>query len=486
MLLSEPALSYADAAQRYRQFKDNVFPSSLTETGSPSSDFDLGPESEMEMQARWFAGEFGRKFVSTDGRKIEIIQFGHWNHSAGPDFTEVAVRIDDRKLCGTIEVDLDARSWESHGHAINPEFENVVLHVFLGSSLTRDRFFSRTAEHREVTQVAVDWAGLEDWGPRLWNHLPEARLGRCSSPLRDMSADKLDSLITAAAQYRLQKKSRRLAAIARIRGADEAIYQAIAEALGYRYNKLPMGVLAQRLPLKSLARLKPIDRESRLFGSAGYINLERFEESEDPQTRLYLKKLWDSWWKVREQFETHDERQLKWHLSGIRPLNHPQRRLGALSLIANTWPDLCKLIHQPDHDPELGAKKLKAYFSSLQHTFWDHHYTLRSKSTDKPMALIGRNRMLDILGNVCFPWLIRDHPDYWEQYTQLPGSQMNEKLRRAILRLFGMENKTHPESGNWAKRFYVQQALLQIYTDFCLVDSSECKDCPFPEQLSQW
>ena len=31
-----------------------------------------------------------------------------------------------------------------------------------------------------------------------------------------------------------------------------------------------------------------------------------------------------------------------------------------------------------------------------------------------------------------------------------------------------------------------QQALLQIYRDFCLEDASECADCPFPEQLAQW
>ena len=102
------------------------------------------------------------------------------------------------------------------------------------------------------------------------------------------------------------------------------------------------------------------------------------------------------------------------------------------------------------------------------------------------MALVGRDRMQDILGNVLFPWLMRDHSDYWDQYTRLPGSQVNEKLRRAVLRLFGIESQPDSESGNWAKLFYGQQALLQIYTDFCLKDSSECEDCLFPEQLSQW
>ncbi len=484
MVSPDHPASFPNTAQQYRQFLQQVFPTALAEE-APSQN-EPGPESELEMQARWFAGEFGRKFTSSDGKKIKIVQFGHWNHSAGPDFTEVVIEIDGRKVSGAIEVELDARSWESHGHATNPGFENVILHVFLACTQGRERFFTRTAEHREITQVALDWIDLEDWGPRPWNHLPEARLGRCASPLRDMPPDKLDSLISAAAQHRLQKKTRRLVAAAEIHGVDEALFQAFAEALGFRYNKLPMRVLAQRIPLGSLLSLPAIDREARLFGAAGYIELDYFDDSQDEKTRHYLKKLWHNWWQIRDQLETNEERQLKWHLSGIRPLNHPQRRLGALISVVNSWSELRKIIQSSEQNPESGIKKLKNYFASLEHPFWNYHYTLRSKATGQSMALIGRDRMLDILGNVLFPWIMREHPKSWQQYTQLPASQTNEKLRRAVLRLFGQVEQKQQNEQQGTKSFYQQQALLQIYTDFCLEDSSECEACSFPEQLSQW
>ena len=41
---------------------------------------------ELELQARWFAGDFGRSFTGTAGQEIEIVQFGIWNREAGPDF----------------------------------------------------------------------------------------------------------------------------------------------------------------------------------------------------------------------------------------------------------------------------------------------------------------------------------------------------------------------------------------------------------------
>ncbi len=34
--------------------------------------------SELELQARWFAGDFGKHFVTSTGDKIDIVQFGIW------------------------------------------------------------------------------------------------------------------------------------------------------------------------------------------------------------------------------------------------------------------------------------------------------------------------------------------------------------------------------------------------------------------------
>jgi len=71
--------------------------------------------SELEVQARWFAGEFGRAFQSCDGELIEVVQFGVWNRAAGPDFTEAVVRIGSREpVKGALEIDP---THEGHGLA---------------------------------------------------------------------------------------------------------------------------------------------------------------------------------------------------------------------------------------------------------------------------------------------------------------------------------------------------------------------------------
>src|SRR5438876_33066 len=117
--------------------------------------------SELELQARWFTGDFGKHFVSTAGDKIEIVQFGVWNREAGPDFCDAAIRINGGKpIRGCIEIDLVDRNWEAHGHATNPAFEETVLHVFAEKS---DReFFARTKSNRNVPQVWIDPKMLPD------------------------------------------------------------------------------------------------------------------------------------------------------------------------------------------------------------------------------------------------------------------------------------------------------------------------------------
>src|SRR5260370_27083533 len=121
----------------------------------------LRTPNELELQARWFAGEFGKNFLSTSGDKIDIVQFGTWNREAGPDFRDAAVRVNGNEpRRGCIEIDLVDRNWDLHGHATNPAFEETVLHVFVDKN---DReFFTRTKSNHNVPQVRIDPAILPE------------------------------------------------------------------------------------------------------------------------------------------------------------------------------------------------------------------------------------------------------------------------------------------------------------------------------------
>jgi hypothetical protein len=474
-VLTEPAAlnaSHGDVATRYAQMRGTPRVHERALFAVPRI------PSELELQARWFAGDFGREFVSTNGDQIEIIQFGVWNREAGPDFRDAAIRINGAEpIHGCIEIDLIDRSWESHGHATNLAFETTVLHVFVEQS---DRaFFTRTLSNRNVPQVRIDPTTL----PEAFNaNIPLARPGRCQAPLKNLPEQRVHSVLDAAAQFRLRQKANRIRKKIDVHGRDETLFQEIATALGYKENKLPFTLLTQRLPLR-LLRENVEDCEALLFGAAGFLgtpDLDTYKKS----AREYMRQLWDRWWPHRDDLQRLILSPKAWHVSSTRPLNHPQRRLAALAVLAREWPRLQRA------SGKSSVAAANDFFQAIEHPFWNFHYTLTSKASPKEMALIGESRAADILANVLFPfWATHElkapaspGAQLWTEYANLPAELSNRRLETAATRLFGNDLRRK----EFLRTVTHQQGLLQIYEDFCMQDNSDCAQCPFPEQMSKW
>jgi hypothetical protein len=431
---------------------------------------ELRTPSELELQARWFAGDFGRRFTSVTGEQIEIVQFGTWNRGAGPDFSDAAISINGSDpIRGAIEFDLADRSWETHGHSINPAFDDAILHVFVDQS---DRvFFTRTQSHRNVPQVRVDLATLPDKFPAA---VPLARPGRCQAPLKNLPTRQLESILAAASQFRLQRKAARLKNIAETHGRDNALFQEIAAALGYKENKLAFTLLAQRLPVASL-RNEMDAIEALLFGVAGFLSGPDLAAYRD-DTRGYVRELWDHWWPYRDAMQRLVLPKKLWRLGGARPLNHPQRRLGALALLAEQWPAFMKVVARRND------KAAHDFLVDLHHPFWSFHYTVTAERAPNEMAVIGESRVADIMANVLLPYFLAEGTQIWPVYEKLPARLSNRRLETGATRLFGDD----PRRTKFTKTIAQQQGLLQIYEDFCLQDNSDCAQCPFPEQMQKW
>ncbi len=437
--------------------------------GAPRLARSVSDLSELEVQAAWFSGLFGADFRTVDGIPARIADFGRWNREAGPDFRDAAVIFDGAEpIAGDIELDRDARDWERHGHATNPDFRRVVLHIFLETG--RERSFSRTADGKEVQQVRLMLEGAEEFtlSPPLLAHP-----GRCVAPLAGLEPGKVDEILASAARHRLQRKAGRLRRMMAAHGEDEALFQVTAEALGYRNNKLPMLLLAQRYPLAE-ARADGPSGEGVLFGLAGFLE----QEQTDAMSRELLDelaKLWALWWKRRGQVAHLVLRHDQWRQAG-RPLNHPHRRLAALFAIISDWPRYRSLVARGS----LG--ELTDWLGNCPHPFWTRRYTLLSKPSEKELALVGPERCRDLFANVVMPWRFWTRGEAWSDETMIAGAAANTRVRTALIRLFGSEKA----GAVHVKKLHQQQGLQQIYEDFCETDNSNCANCPFPELLQRW
>lgn len=429
---------------------------------------------ELELQALWFGGAFGRDFRSTSGKSVHIVQFGEWNRGAGPDFIQTAVEIDGTLHTGPLELDPIASDWETHGHALNPAFREVVLHVVFQADARRS--FTRTCDHGEVPQVVISAVQLADALNRPQREVAIAHPGRCVAPLKGLPAGAVGKLLDEAALYRAGMKASRWLRTADAHGSDAALFQSTAETLGYRGNALAMRLLSQRAPLP-LLKAEAVAAEAVLFGSAGFLSSDLHEQA-PPDTRDYLRGLWDTWWKNRACHETTGERAIPWKTHGQRPANHPHRRVGALAALVKVWPQYRRLaLARP-----FAAKPLIDFLQSLDHDFWIRRHTLTSAPASQRVALFGRAQALELIANHLAPLAMHEERMSYRSYYQLRNSAANDKVKRCGLRLFGSIKAAQP----WMRRVAHHQALLQVYQDFCLEDFSDCQNCPFPEQLAQW
>jgi hypothetical protein len=395
---------------------------------------------EIEIQARLFNGEYGTKWHTTDGEAFEILHFGEWNREAGPDFKGAVIHFEKSgEKTGDIEVDREARDWERHGHALNASFSEVVLHFFIEGS--REQAFARTLEHRAVTQarLAVD-APADSHESSLAEHV---------------GLEEAMRMVSEAAEFRLRNKHSAHARAISLHGADAAMFHAIATALGYKNNAIPFLLAAQRANLR---RAAGVSGEALLFGLAGFLEPRSFDDADDV-TRRYLKPLWDEWWAVRDAMTRIVLDQKMWKLSGIRPSNHPHRRLGALAAVATSFATLRKATQ------DRGAKGFRSFMQSLDHPYWRRHWNLHAAELSKPVALVGGDRITDLLINAFLPSQSLDIAR--SELERLRGPYPSGRLLRASQWLVG---RVETQLMRTAKD---QQGLLQLHSDFSALSPIE-------------
>ncbi|NQT71525.1 MAG: DUF2851 family protein [Chloroflexi bacterium] len=68
-------------------------------------------------------------FPASDGRVVRVKWAGRENKDSGPDFLNATIVLDDEVVTGDIELHVKSSDWRSHGHHLDPHFNNVILQV---------------------------------------------------------------------------------------------------------------------------------------------------------------------------------------------------------------------------------------------------------------------------------------------------------------------------------------------------------------------
>ncbi|HEX5502229.1 MAG TPA: DUF2851 family protein [Thermomicrobiales bacterium] len=207
---------------------------------------------EAQLTALWR----GRRFpdgalVTRTGVPVTVVYQGRAGRGPGPDFRGAVIAgPSGLTLRGDVELHVRSSAFRAHGHATDPAYANIILHVVFEDDTGVDTPLpgGRTAPVVALAPWVAQRAGeLERWlaRPLLWRE-------PCHDAVPRMGAHGAGAALDAEGERRFEAHGARLREIVARDGLEQALYEGLLGALGYGGNTPAMLALARLLPWRVL------------------------------------------------------------------------------------------------------------------------------------------------------------------------------------------------------------------------------------------
>ena len=384
---------------------------------------------------------------TSEGETVEPMQPGQPNIHAGPDFTDVRVRIGDTLWAGCVEIHLRSSDWERHGHHADPAYNNVVLHV-----VYRHDADTYNARRQKIPVMELHF---DDRYLNNYNLLADSKERiACRDELRRLDDFSFVSWLQRLAIERLEQKSEAIMQSYASTGNhwEETFYRRLARNFGFSLNALPFESLAKSLPLNIL--LKHRDQlqqlEALLFGQAGMLTDEQAADA-------YYAELRNEYLYLQKKYRLEPVDRFLWKFLRLRPINFPTLRIAQFAA----------LIHRNEHlfsqiVEATSVDSFEKIFDLQASAYWDTHYVF-GKESPKRNKTFGKSSVQTILINTVAPFLFvygkaRGKDDFCARAVGLLESLPPEK--NSILACW-------EELGARNSDAFTSQALLQLDNAYC-------------------
>ena len=365
-----------------------------------------------------------------DGRRFRVLYPGRPGGGAGPDFRDTIVATEAGELVtGDVEIHVKASDWNSHRHQVDPNYNGVILHVVL--------YPTGLKTSDQQSRISVPVASLGAAADTL--RRAEDSGGAGATALTGLDIGSVSELLDRAGDQRFLAKSAGFALEMERADADETLYGAIMEALGYSANRKPFRDLARMVPVSRLTALRREPPSTRLLAIKA-IFFRAAGLATPPAEAQQLKAL------LRRLPRTPTMAPGSWRLTGVRPANHPATRLTGAAYLFDRYVE-SGLGRGIERDVAGGGP---AY--------------LVNRLTVRPF--IGTSRAREIGVNVVLPYIhalagMKRDPERQlrclEMYRAFPKLADNG-ITREMRRLLSAEGRCVKIKG--ARR---QQGLIQLY-----------------------
>jgi hypothetical protein len=418
----------------------------------------LDPFTERHLHCVWYDDRLRPEgLVTARGEALRILHCGRWNQESGPDFMGGEWEVGGRRVCGDIEIHIRPMDWKLHGHAEDPRYGNVRLHVTYEPGRLPSELLPAACE--EVSLKAALDARSHFFFDSIDTSAYPWEVEGGQNELRNLCAsmDEPDRgrLLDAAGQERLRRKTLRMARAMQAVGPSQALYQAMLRGLGYKQNADIAEESARRLPLHELRHLAQGDPETAhalLLGVAGLLPADN--DSPGIWPWMNPRALWGDWFRHRDTFAGALLQPENWRLDHCRPDNHPRRRIRA----AAAW-----FVEGPAIEEDLLPHPGESAKGWVKRALRRLEVREPGEAPGEGRRLVGPERAAAIVVNALLPWRACLDPGSISErlLKELPAEALNAPSRSAAHVLFGPDH--HPRLYRNTLR---RQGLLQFHDDF--------------------
>jgi hypothetical protein len=408
----------------------------------------------------WPLGEM----LTTDDRRVEVIDPGLHNRNSGPDFFNAKVKIGGTLWVGNVEIHDRSSDWYVHGHDSDAHYNNVVLHVV-------------GVADRDVQTEAGDFV------PQLVLEVPQRVHDNYEELLRtdsyppcyriipQLTSLTVHSWMAALQTERLEQKT--IAIHERVRQAggswEDAYFQTMARNYGFGINGDAFEEWARHIPLQAVGKHRDdlFQIEAIFLGQAGLLELSSIPERYQQQalSEGYFSKLRNEYQYLAHKFSLTPMDASLWRFLRLRPQNFPHIRISQLAnLYYQRKAGLSALIDCKD--TVAMAEMLRTQVTP----YWETHYTFGSESMKNAKHLSPFSINL-LMINTCVPMLFAYGRHAMKESLCDRAFDILEQLKAEnnhIIRMWkecGLDVKSAGDS----------QALIQLKREYC--DKRECLRC---------
>ena len=400
--------------------------------------------------------------LTTDGRRVEVIDPGLHNTNAGPDFFNAKVRIGETLWVGNVEVHEKSSDWYKHHHeADSANYGNVILHV-VGEADCPVRIADE-----EVPQVVLPVPQtIADNYERL---MREEHFPPCHRVISQISSIDKSGWLTALTVERLQEKTERIEGYLQesCNNWEQAFFIALARNFGFGVNADAFELWAKSLPLKVVGKHRDdaFQIEALFYGQAGLLD-ESLIKAE--RRDAHFERLHKEYAFLSHKFGLTPINGAQWKLLRMRPQNFPHVRLAQLLHLYQS-----KCINFSQLLAAQGQEELMALLETHTEGYWQTHYTFGAAHDTPSEKHLQRSSLQLLLINTVAPLLFCYGKYHNEEALCERAVDLLDELKAEsnfITRAWG-------EVGLKARSAAQSQALIQLKRNYC--DRKDCLRCRF-------